>query len=84
MDILIRDLPDDVHAQLVRRARTQGKSLRAYVVDVLSAHVNTLSVEEWLEMVQSLPPARQTGKTGADFVDEARAEMEGSLARKRR
>jgi hypothetical protein len=84
MDILIRDLPEDVHAQLVRRASSQKKSLRAYVVDVLSDHVNTLSVEDWLEEVQSLPPARQTGKTGADFVDEARAEVQGSLARKPR
>ena len=84
MDILIRDLPEDVHAQLVRRASAQKKSLRAYVVDVLSDHVNTLSVEEWLEEVQGLPPARQTGKTGADFVGEARAEVQGSLARKRR
>ena len=84
MDILIRDLPDDVHAHLVQRAGAQKKSLRAYVVDVLSAHVDTLSVEEWLEQVQSLPPARQTGKTGADFVDEARSEVQGSLARKRR
>lgn len=83
MDILIRDLPEDVHAQLLRRASTQKKSLRAYVVDVLSDHVNTLSVEEWLKEVQSLPPARQTGKTGTDFVDEARAEVQGSLARKR-
>ncbi|MGH9037372.1 MAG: FitA-like ribbon-helix-helix domain-containing protein [Acidimicrobiia bacterium] len=84
MDILIRDLPDEVHAQLVRRASAQKRSLRAYVVDVLSDHVDTLSVDEWLEEVQALPPARQTGKTGADFVDEARAEVQGSLARKRR
>jgi hypothetical protein len=84
MDILIRGLPDDVHAQLVRRAGSQNKSLRAYVVDVLSAHVNTLSVDEWLERVQSLPPARRAGKTGADFVDDARAEVQQSLARKRR
>lgn len=84
MDILIRGLPDDVHAQLVRRASSQNKSLRAYVVDVLAAHVDTLSVEEWLETVRSLPPARRAGKTGADFVDDSRAEVQESLARKRR
>lgn len=82
--MLLRDLPDDVHAQLVRRAALQKTSLRAYVVEVLSAHVDTLSVEEWLESVQSLPPARQSGKTGTDFVDEARAEVQEALARKRR
>jgi plasmid stability protein len=77
MDILIRNLPQPVHAELTRRAAAQDKSLRAYVVEVLATHAATPSVSDWLEMVRTLPPAREEGKTGADYVDEARAEAEG-------
>lgn len=39
MDVLIRDLPDEVHAELVLRAAEKDMSLRAYVRGVLSDHV---------------------------------------------
>jgi len=34
----VRDLPDELHAVLVHRASARGMSLRAYVVEVLTAH----------------------------------------------
>lgn len=65
--MLIRNLPGDVHAELVRRAESRDMSLRAYVVEVLSEHVGRPSAHEWAERVRARP--RATAKlTGADWV----------------
>lgn len=65
--MLIRNLPNDVHAALVRRAEARDMSLRAYVVEVLSDHVGRPSMREWLARVRALPPV-QSDLTGADWV----------------
>ncbi|MGB3686616.1 MAG: hypothetical protein WA991_12410 [Ornithinimicrobium sp.] len=52
MDVLIRCLPDDVHAELTQRAATQGLSLRAYLHSVLADHGALPSMQEWLEHVR--------------------------------
>lgn len=74
MDVLIRDLPDEVHAELAHRAAAKDMSLRAYLRDVLSQHVATPSMEEWLERVHALGPAHTDGPTGAEAVAAGRAE----------
>jgi hypothetical protein len=58
MDILIRDVPEGIHAELSRRASAENKSLRAYLLEVLSRHVTTPTLVDWLEEVHSLAPAR--------------------------
>jgi plasmid stability protein len=67
MDMLIRNLPDDVHAALMRRAEARDMSLRAYVVEVLSEHVGRPTMQQWLARVRALPPI-QSELTGADWV----------------
>lgn len=71
MDILVRDLPEGVHAELVRRAAARRMSLRAYVVEVLSGHANSPTLADWLEGVRALP--RVKAKTsGAKLVKDSR------------
>lgn len=65
--MLIRNLPGDVHAELVRRAESRDMSLRAYVVEVLSDHVGRPTMEQWLERLRSRPPV-QSDLSGADWV----------------
>lgn len=74
MDVLIRDLPDDVHAELARRAAARDMSLRAYLHRVLSEHVAVPSVADWLQRVRKLGPAHAGGPTGPELVAAARAE----------
>ncbi|MGI9157549.1 MAG: FitA-like ribbon-helix-helix domain-containing protein [Marmoricola sp.] len=74
MDVLIRDLPHDVHAELARRAAASDKSLRAYLREVLSDHVATPSMDQWLQRVRTLGPANLDGPTGPDLVAASRAE----------
>ncbi len=81
MDVLIRDLPNEVHAELARRAAVADKSLRAYLLEVLSDHVAVPSMDEWLQRVRKLGPANLGGPTGPDLVAASRAEDDELVGR---
>lgn len=74
MDVLIRDLPEEVHAELASRAAANDMSLRAYLREVLTEHVAVPSMGEWLRRVRELGPVHAGGPTGADLVAAARAD----------
>ncbi len=81
MDVLIRNLPDEVHAELARRAAVRDMSLRAYLREVLSAHVAVPSMGDWLRHVHDLGPAHAGGPTGPELVAAGRDEG-GELVRR--
>lgn len=81
MDVLIRDLPAEVHAELTRRAAVEDKSLRAYLREVLSEHVAVPSMDQWLEHLRELGPNHAGSPTGAEIVAEARAEDDELIGR---
>jgi plasmid stability protein len=81
MDVLIRDLPDEVHAELARRAAEADMSLRAYLRQVLSDHVAVPSMGEWLRQVRALGPANTGGPTGPELVAATRAEDDQLVGR---
>jgi hypothetical protein len=81
VDVLIRDLPDDVHAELARRAAAGDMSLRAYLRALLCEHVAVPSIEEWLEHVGDLAPVGAGGPTGPQLVAAARAEDDALVGR---
>jgi hypothetical protein len=74
MDVLIRGLPDQVHAELARRAAASEMSLRAYLRVVLSDHVAVPSMSDWLQRVRDLGPVPAGGATGPELVAAARAQ----------
>lgn len=55
-NVLVRDLPDDVHAELQRRAQAQGQSLQQYLTSELQRMVRLPTVEDLLDRV-----SRRTG-----------------------
>jgi plasmid stability protein len=70
-NILVRDLPDEVHAALSRRAKREGQSLQQYLTRELSRLVDQPSVSELLDRVDQ----RQGGAVGlAQAVDDLTAE----------
>lgn len=81
MDVLIKDLPEQVHAELAARAAACDMSLRAYLRAVLSDHVAVPSMEDWLHHVRELGPLHGGGPTGPDVVAAARAEDDGLIDR---
>ena len=81
MDVLIRDLPDEVHAELARRAAANDMSLRAYLREVLTDHVAVPSMDEWLQRLRELGPAYPGGPTGSELVAASRAEDDEMVGR---
>lgn len=73
-DVLIRDVPEDVHRELKDRARAAGVSLQAYITMVLSLHTARPSMTDWLAQLHALPAVRTT-LTGADAVAAAREDL---------
>lgn len=77
--ILIRDVPDDVRAELARRAARNGQSMQEFLKAALVDLVAKPDIEEWLERVREhrAQPGFQ-GLTAEQIVEDIR-EMRGSL-----
>ena len=69
-NVLVRDLPDDVHAALQRRAERQGQSLQQYPATELSRLVDRPTPDELFARIDR----RRGGKVG---LDQAVADLEG-------
>ena len=73
MNVLIRDLPNDVLAALQRRAERRGQSLQQYLAGELRRLADRPTVEEVLEQVEQ----RRGGSVGlaqaAEDLHEERA-----------
>ncbi|HWH11738.1 MAG TPA: hypothetical protein VG165_11470 [Solirubrobacteraceae bacterium] len=66
-NLLVRDLPDDVHAALQQRAKREGRSLQQYVARELTRIAHRLSVGEVLDRIER----RAGGTVGlAEAVDD--------------
>jgi len=70
-NVLVRDLPAEVHAQLQRRAESQGQSLQQY----LATELRRLAEQPTLDEVLDRIGRRRGGRVGfdqavADLSDE--------------
>lgn len=72
-DLLIRDLDPEAHRELKRRAVRDGQSLQSYVARLLTAHVRTPDLREWLEQLDEIDPVH--GTTGSHAVAAARDDL---------
>ncbi len=59
-NVLVRDVPDDVHAELQRRAQLRHQSLQQYLAAELRQLAERRSVSEVLDEVES----QQGGQVG--------------------
>jgi len=77
-NLQIKNLPDDVHAELRRRAGAEGTTIRDYVVRLLELDQAFPPRHRWLDAVLARPPISVPGP-----VDEAvrrdRAEREAAI-----
>jgi antitoxin FitA len=73
-NVLVRDLPDEVHAQLQRRAEAAGQSLQQY----LTAELTRLATAPTMVDVLARIARRRGGRVGLDTavtdLDEARTQ----------
>ncbi|HEX5584784.1 FitA-like ribbon-helix-helix domain-containing protein [Gaiella sp.] len=77
--IQVRNVPDDVHAELKARAARRGVPLSEYVLRLIEDDLARPTLEEALERIAQLPRPR-AARRGADLVRAARAEREAELA----
>ncbi len=72
-NVLIRNLPDDVHATLQRRAASAGMSLQQYLSSELAHLARTPTMDEVLDRIRT----RSGGRVGLQTaVDDLREERE--------
>ena len=70
-NVLVRDVPDDVHAELQRRAERAGQSLQQYLSGELSRIVARPDLDEVLDRIEA---ERRGGRVGfAQAVEDLEA-----------
>ncbi len=71
MNVLVRDIPDDVHAALQHRAERRGQSLQQYLAGELRRLAEQPTIEEVLEQIDQ----RRGGVVGlAQAAEDLREE----------
>lgn len=68
-NITIRDVPEEVHEDLKRRAAAKGQSLQQYLLRQLAAVDEQAALDEWVERVD----ARLAGSDSRIGLAEAAA-----------
>ena len=66
----LRDVPDEVHEELQRRAESAGMTLRQYTLKVLGEHCATMPLDEWTARLARVR-ARRLTKGDLPHVDAA-------------
>lgn len=77
-NLQIKDVPDQVHDELRRRARMSGSTMRDYVLRLILADQATPSREEWLARIRARPRI-ELDRSVADLVAADRAARYGPV-----
>jgi plasmid stability protein len=72
-NLLVRDVPDDVHAALQRRAERRGQSLQQLLSSELRRLAQRPSVDEVLDRIERRRGGRVGLAQAADDLTEGRA-----------
>ncbi len=72
-NIQVRDVPEDVHAALVRRAALAGQSLQQYLAAQLTALAATPTLDEMLDRIAQRPKGRLSQRDAIAAVEDERA-----------
>jgi plasmid stability protein len=71
-NLLVRDVPDDVHAALQRRAERRGQSLQQFLAGELRRLAERPSVDEVLDRIDSRTGGHVGLRRAAEDLDEER------------
>lgn len=74
--IQVRNVPDELHRELVERARARGQSLTAYIQEILEREVARPPAREVFDRVASREPV-DLGATAAELLRRERDRREG-------
>ena len=71
-NVLVRNIPSDVHAALQRNAEAQGKSLQQYLADELTRIANKPTLDEVLDRIERRRGGKVGLAEGAEYLRERR------------
>ncbi len=72
-NVQVRDVPDQVHEQLVRRAELAGQSLQQFLATQLALIAATPTIDEMLKRIERRPKGRLPATSAIEAIDEERA-----------
>jgi antitoxin FitA len=72
-NVQVRDVPEEVHAVLVRRAEKAGQSLQQYLAAHLMALAATPTLDEVLDRIQRRPKGRLSSADALNALAVERA-----------
>jgi antitoxin FitA len=72
-NVQVRDVPEEVHAALVRRAELAGQSLQQFLSVQLAEIAATPTLDEMLERIERRPKGRLSRRDAIEAVDADRA-----------
>jgi antitoxin FitA len=78
--IQVKDVPEELHAALRRRALEQGMTMADYVLDLIRRDLGVPSRREWFERLATREPVKLRPGEAAEALHAARAEREAQIA----
>jgi antitoxin FitA len=75
--IQVRNVPDRLHRELLRRARKRGKTLTDYIQEILERELARPPADEVFERVATRTPVELSGRA-ADLLRRERGGREAS------
>lgn len=72
-NIQIRDVPDHVHRELLRRAENSGKSLQQFLMGQLVIMIDQPDMDEVLKEIRALPKVSLSSSQIVQMLKEERA-----------
>lgn len=72
-NVQVRDVPDEVHAALVRRAQDAGQSLQQFLAGQLAAIAATPTIDEVLDRIERRPKGDLSSAAAIEAIDQQRA-----------
>jgi len=78
--IQVKDVPEELHEALRRRAIQEGMSLADYLLDLIRRDLGLPSRREWLERLATREPVNISREEILEALDAARAERDDQIA----
>ena len=78
--IQVKDVPEELHEALRRRAIREGMTMADYVLDLIRRDLGLPSRRAWLERLATREPVDISRDEVLDALDAARAERDDQLA----
>ena len=75
--IQVRNVPDWLHRELVRRAKRRGVTLTRYIEDILEREVSRPPADEVFDRIEA-SAATSLGRPASELIREERADREST------